>query len=151
MTYIPYRDGDGQAEEGNWFMSFTNMVPGGIYRDRLNIENDSDKTWKLYMKALPREQSALQDELLEKISMKVWYTNADGEEKLLYTGNATGSTLLTQGDTAGGTEGERAVYLGGYKGGQTRFYPGRASAGSDSYINRGSVHHPRAGREQSGK
>lgn len=119
MTYIPYRDGDGQAEEGNWFMSFTNMVPGGIYRDRLNIENDSDKTWKLYMKALPREQSALQDELLEKISMKVWYTNANGEEKLLYTGNATGSTLLTQGDTAGGTEGERAVYLGGYKGGQT--------------------------------
>lgn len=118
MTYVPYRDGDGQAEEGNWFMSFTNMVPGGIYRDRLNIENASNKTWKLYMKALPREQSALQDELLEKISMKVWYTNPSGEEKLLYTGNSLGSTLLTQGDTAGGTEGERAVYLGGYESGR---------------------------------
>lgn len=118
MTYVPYRDGDGQVEEGNWFMSFTNMVPGGIYRDRLNIENASNKTWKLYMKALPREQSALQDELLEKISMKVWYTNPSGEEKLLYTGNSLGSTLLTQGDTAGGTEGERAVYLGGYESGR---------------------------------
>lgn len=118
MTYVPYRDGDGQVEEGNWFMSFTNMVPGGIYRDRLNIENASNKTWKLYMKALPREQSALQDELLEKISMKVWYTNPSGEEKLLYTGNSLGSTLLTQGDTAGETEGERAVYLGGYESGR---------------------------------
>lgn len=118
MTYVPYRDGDGQVEEGNWFMSFTNMVPGSIYRDRLNIENASNKTWKLYMKALPREQSALQDELLEKISMKVWYTNPSGEEKLLYTGNSLGSTLLTQGDTAGGTEGERAVYLGGYESGR---------------------------------
>lgn len=118
MTYVPYRNSDGTAEEGNWFMSFTNMVPGGVYLDRLSIENDSSKSWKLYMKAVPREQGAIEDELLEKIAMKVWYTDAaDGQESLLYDGNATGSTLLTGGN-ADGADGERAVYLGGYEAGQ---------------------------------
>ena len=47
MTYVPYRDGNGNVEEGNWFMSFTDMVPGGVYKDLLNIENASNKEWNL--------------------------------------------------------------------------------------------------------
>ena len=71
MTYVPYRDGDGQVEEGNWFMSFTNMVPGGIYRDRLNIENASNKTWKLYMKALPKSRALSRMSFWKRFPVKV--------------------------------------------------------------------------------
>lgn len=69
----------------NWFMSFTNMVPGESCSDMLEIKNKSKKTYDLYMQFTPVDQSELQDELLERISMKVMF---DGE--VIYEGTASG-------------------------------------------------------------
>lgn len=102
FVYTPYRDQTG-AEEGNWFMSFTDMVPGGIYRDKLQIENNSGRDFRVYMQALPRTQDNLRDELLNLIQMTVWHNG-----KVLYQGNASGSSLVTD-------EGlQQVVYLGRY-------------------------------------
>lgn len=90
---------------GNWFMSFTNMVPGESYHDRLFIENDSKKTYDLYFQVVPLGQSELKDELLEKITMKV---TKDG--KSIYYGNATGE--------AGSTDLQNIIYLGAYEPGK---------------------------------
>ena len=48
-----------RGDEGNWFMSFTNMVPGGQYEDQLNIENGSKKTYALYMQVIPDRKSVV--------------------------------------------------------------------------------------------
>ena len=94
MSYAPYRTSDGQVEEGNWFMSFTNMVPGGVYKDKLNIENGSFKNYRLYMRIIPREgQTTIQDELLKKIAMKVYF-----KDKLIYDGDVTGYHYSGSGD-----------------------------------------------------
>lgn len=87
MTYEPYRDENGNIEGGNWFMSFTNMAPGGVYKDKLIIENNCGrKDYRLYMKIIPRDnQTKLQDDLLKKIAMDIYY-----RDKLLYHGDATG-------------------------------------------------------------
>lgn len=110
MVYTPYRNEDGK-EDGNWFMSFTDMMPGAIYRDKLNIENASRKDWNLYMQVLPRvddpEQTALKNELLELIHMTVWQNGVK-----LYEGNATGASVVSD-------EGiQRLVYLGRYNAGR---------------------------------
>lgn len=69
----------------NWFMSFTDMIPGVKYTDRLNISNKSGKTYDLYMQFLPKEQSEKLDELLEHITMRVTF-----QGKTLYEGTAAG-------------------------------------------------------------
>lgn len=103
MEYTPYRNGEG-VEEGNWFMSFTDMVPGGIYRDKLVIENQSGWDHRIFMRVLPRAQDSLRDEILNMISMKVWL---DGS--LLYDGTAMGSSVEYLDSL------QRMVYLGRYK------------------------------------
>lgn len=90
MVYVPYRNEAG-AEEGNWFMSFTDMVPGGIYKDKLSIENASGKKYRLYGQIVPREQDQIRDELLELIAMKVYY-----QGNLIYDGKATGASLVSE-------------------------------------------------------
>lgn len=108
MVYTPYRDEDGK-EDGNWFMSFTNMVPGGIYKDKLNIENLSSKDYDLYMQIVPRDgQEAVKNELLDLITMKVTYNGS-----LLYDGKAVGASLKS------GEGLQRAVPLGRYAKGNT--------------------------------
>lgn len=69
----------------NWFMSFTNMVPGESFSDKLEINNKSKKTYDLYMQFIPVEETEMQDELLELISMKVLF---DGD--VIYEGTASG-------------------------------------------------------------
>lgn len=105
MVYTPYRTETGE-EDGNWFMSFTNMVPGGVYKDKLAIENDSRKKFNVYMQVVPREQDAVKDELLNLISMKVSYQGT-----VIYEGKATGASLVSE-------EGlQRVVPLGTYASG----------------------------------
>lgn len=85
LSYIPYRTETG-SEEGNWFMSFTDMLPGGIYIDGMTVENTSSIAMNLYMKVVSRDDNTvIQDELLEQIDMTVTY---DGE--VIYEGKATG-------------------------------------------------------------
>ena len=76
-----------KGSNGNWFMSFTNMVPGESYQDRLLIENGSKKTYDLYFQVVPLGQSKLKDELLEKIAMSI---TQDGKQ--IYKGNAIGES-----------------------------------------------------------
>lgn len=91
-----------RGDEGNWFMSFTNMVPGGQYEDQLNIENGSKKTYALYMQVIPLQQDEKKDELLELISMKVTLGN-----KTLYEGTASGKEY-NNGNL------QNVIYLGTY-------------------------------------
>ena len=89
LEYIPYRQGNGgQIEEGNWFMSFTDMVPGGVYKDSLKVENrTSNHNMRVYMRVKPIPgQDQIKEELLEKITMEVWY-----EDEKLYDGRVTGA------------------------------------------------------------
>lgn len=92
-----------RGSDGNWFMSFNNMVPGGHYTDSLLIENGSKKTYKLYVKAVPKQQSDKQTWLMEHISMKV---SLDSE--ILYEGSASGKEY-ENGNL------QNVVYLGTYK------------------------------------
>lgn len=69
----------------NWFMSFTDMVPGVKYTDKLDISNKSGRTYDLYMQFLPKEQSEKLDELLEHITMKVTQGG-----RTIYEGTAAG-------------------------------------------------------------
>lgn len=96
-----------RGDDGNWFMSFTNMVPGGRYRDSLNIENGSKKTYALYMQVLPVPQDEKRDELLELISMQVTLG-----AKTIYTGTASGKEY-DNGNL------RNVIYLGTYKPGGT--------------------------------
>lgn len=95
-----------RGDDGNWFMSFTNMVPGGKYTDQLKIENGCKKTYALYMQVLPIEQSAKKDELLELISMKVSLGS-----KTLYEGTASGKKY-NNGNL------QKVIFLGNYKPGE---------------------------------
>lgn len=101
MTWNPVRGSD-----GNWFMDFTNMVPGGKYEDNLQIENGSNKAYKLYVQAVPLEQDEEQNRLLEAISMKVSLDNNE-----LYNGTASGKEY-EDGNL------QDVIYLGTYKAGE---------------------------------
>lgn len=96
-----------RGDDGNWFMSFTNMVPGGQYNDQLVIENGSKKTYALYMQVLPIQQNQKKDELLELISMKVHIGS-----KLIYEGTASGKAY-NNGNL------RNVIYLGTYQPGGT--------------------------------
>jgi len=90
LAYVPYRTQDG-AEDGNWFMSFTDMLPGGTYLDRLNVENITRSiSARIYMRIKPRNQEPIKDELLELISMRVVYKEDGQEDLLIYEGTASG-------------------------------------------------------------
>ena len=96
-----------RGSAGNWFMSFTNMVPGGDYTDRLKIENGSKKTYDLYMQVLPVEQDQKREELLELISTKV---SRDSDE--LYEGTANGKDYQ-HGNL------QNVIYIGRYEPNET--------------------------------
>ncbi len=95
-----------RGDDGNWFMSFTNMVPGGTYEDQLSIENGSKKTYALYMQVIPLEQSEKKNELLDLISMNVTLGN-----KTLYEGTASGKKY-NNGNL------QNVIYIGTYKPGE---------------------------------
>lgn len=98
MVWNPVR-----GDDGNWFMSFTNMVPGGEYEDILTIQNGSGKTYKLYLQAIPIQQSEKKDDLLELIHMKVAL-----DEETLYQGSASGKAY-EDGNL------QEVMYLGTYE------------------------------------
>lgn len=93
LSYVPYRTEDG-LEDGNWFMSFRDMLPGGTYLDRLNVENTTRTVGaRLYMRIKPRTQEPIKDELLELISMRVAYQEDGKDEVLVYEGTASGAAF----------------------------------------------------------
>ena len=109
LVYTPYRTEGG--ETGNWFMSFTDMLPGGTYYDTLLVENDTNIALTVFGQILPMDsskselppvdQSQLADELLDMIHMRVWNMGADETDvsngTLIYEGTATGMKAMTDG------------------------------------------------------
>ncbi len=115
MVYQPVGTSVKGDDTGNWFMSFTNMIPGATYKDSLKIENGCRRDYDLYMKIIPREgQTELQEELLDKIYMKVYY-DTGSSRSLLYDGTANG--IWTNADNGKNMRG--LVYLGEYDRGRT--------------------------------
>lgn len=98
MTWNPVR-----GNNGNWFMSFTNMVPGEEYQDGLEIKNESQKTYQLYMQVITNTQDTKRDQLLEMISVKV-----SQDAKMLYKGTASGKEY-EDGNL------QNVIYLGTYE------------------------------------
>lgn len=86
------------------FMHHTDMVPGGSYEDELIIANNTRTTYKLYMRALIREQSEVAIDLLKNIEMTIYL---DG--KLLYDGYADGLDY-----TSSGINLQNSIYIGEY-------------------------------------
>lgn len=89
LTYTPIRNEKGEPEDpDNWFMSFTDMVPGGTYTDRMTVRNTTrNRRARIYMRIVPREnQTPLKKELLENITMKVEFQGIE-----IYNGKVTGA------------------------------------------------------------
>jgi alternate signal-mediated exported protein, CPF_0494 family len=80
MEFTPVRGNDEY-----WFMSQLNMIPGGNYEHVLEIENRSKEPYDLYMQAIPLQQDAKLNQLLEHITMKVFHGS-----DLIYDGTALG-------------------------------------------------------------
>lgn len=95
---------DTDALNKDAFMVHTDMVPGKGYEDILTIENNSNNTYKLYMKAIEREQSELADELLDNIIMKVYL-----DDELIYDGKARGLDYSNSGVNL-----QDSIYIGEY-------------------------------------
>ncbi len=74
------------------FMKHEEMTPGSVYQDSLKIENGTNTTYTLYMKAVPKNQGAAEEALLKSIKMVI---TVDG--KTVYDGLATGEELNNQG------------------------------------------------------
>lgn len=74
--------------EDNRFITLLDMIPGQEYDDHLKIVNEcKDKSFTLYFKVVPVEQTSIADKVLEYISMDIVYDN-----ELLYSGRATGQS-----------------------------------------------------------
>lgn len=86
------------------FMKHIDMTPGESFTDELLIENGTNTKYTLYFKAVPREQSAEADELLENIIMKIKL-----DEEIIYEGKATGLDYTEQGIDL-----QKAILLGDF-------------------------------------
>ena len=80
------------------FMKHLDMVPGSKYTDELYIENGTDVPYKLYFKAVKKNQGADAEKLLQSISMKITL-----DDKLIYYGPANGQGNISLADS---------IYLG---------------------------------------
>lgn len=81
LCYIPV------SSDGNWFMSYWNMIPGESYADSMVVSNQTDTDYNLYMQAISRDdQEKIAEELLDYITLAIYY---DGV--LLYEGTARGA------------------------------------------------------------
>ena len=97
-----------QGEEKSIFMNFVNMVPGVRYEDSMVIENDSKKTYEVFMQVINPQQESMLNELLELISMKVYYN-----DDLLYSGTAIGKSYEGSVNNL-----QNVIPLGSYKAGK---------------------------------
>lgn len=79
LVWKPVKEGE------NFFLNIKNMVPGGEYSETMTIENKSKKTFDLFLKAIPKQNSEKQKRLLELMEMKVYNNNS-----LIYDGNLSG-------------------------------------------------------------
>ena len=76
------------------FMKHLDMVPGSKYTDELYIENGTDVPYKLYFKAVKKNQGADAEKLLQSISMKITL-----DDKLIYYGPANGQGNISLADS----------------------------------------------------
>lgn len=96
------------------FMNHLSMAPGDTYHDELWIQNKASLGYSLSLQAVPVRQSSDSDNLLEKISMKIYL---DG--KLQYDGKVTGTDYTGSGVNLQNNTGTvKGVSIGNYAPGQ---------------------------------
>lgn len=136
LYYTPTRlvDGQNQPDAGNWFMSFTNMVPGENYTDTLKIENTTSDGYTVYMRIVPKadaelgtdpETIRLKRELLERIFMEVYYLDNDTARRLEQRASAGKEGGLLSPIVAWAGEGDPLIEMRGtllYRGTSTGIY-----------------------------
>ena len=68
-----------------FFLNHTNMLPGSSYTDYLTLENGTNKTYTLYFKVKPKEQTESTIELLNATTMNIYL-----DDNILYSGGVDG-------------------------------------------------------------
>lgn len=135
LSYVPRYEYDGEDhyDPGNWFMSFTNMVPGENYTDMMKIENSTVNPYTVYMRIVPKTDEELggdartvqlKRELLDRIYMDVYFLDDDSArraEAQAVQAGAAGTqqlrgTLIYRGRASGinsvaGAENDTLLYL----------------------------------------
>lgn len=82
------------------FTDFKGLMPGGSYEQNISVQNGGNASSKLYLKAVPapakefenKEQQALSEELLGKLTLSLEITLPGKQPQLIYSGPATGQT-----------------------------------------------------------
>lgn len=82
------------------FLSGTDMIPGDKVSGEINIKNNYEQSFKLYMKA-ERITNEEENDLLKALDLKITY-----KDKIIYQGNAAGDDGLNNN-----------IYLGEFKSG----------------------------------
>ena len=98
------------------FMNFTNMVPGENLSEKLIIENNSNYTFKLYLKIQNRNNN----ELIDYLTMNLFL-----DDKKIYEGDVIGTNLNLNNDV---------YYLGTFSPGQISYLDANIKF-SDKYNN----------------
>ena len=83
---------DSKLIDENVFMKHLDMVPGDSYTDDLIIENNSDLSYDLYFKVVPKNMNAAKREFFDNISMKIYL-----DENLIYDGGVDGLDYQSMG------------------------------------------------------
>lgn len=100
LVYTPAGTGD-----KSWFMSHLNLAPGEICQDMLRIENRSNQAFKLFLQVIPKDAEKIEEQLLNDITMKVYYDNA-----VIYDGSAYGKAYANSINNL-----NHAVFLGNHE------------------------------------
>lgn len=80
---IYFKDYDGT------FMKHTEMLPGNMYTDTLEIENDTTINYKLFLRLIDSSTSDESSELLDYLNMKIYL-----DDSLIYEGNSKGLVYI---------------------------------------------------------
>lgn len=104
-TRVVGEKGD-DLKPSDWFMSFTEMLPGCTYEDELFVQNQTADSVRLYLNLLPVNKGDQRlDELLKEIGMTVTYQRTADPSviggnpyptELIYKGSASGLTAKTK-------------------------------------------------------
>lgn len=101
---------DMKAFDGDAFMTHDEMSPGKVYADELEIKNESQNVYDLYLRVNLVEQDLLSEELVENMYMEIYV-----DDELVYEGDATGTAYDENGVAY-----QKLIPLGNYKAGESR-------------------------------
>lgn len=96
--------------EYNSFMAHDGMSPGKVYTDELEIKNESENKYDLYLRVNLISQSILAEELINSLEMEIYV-----DDELFYKGPAHGTAYDENGVAF-----QRLIPIGTYESGETK-------------------------------